>query len=120
MSSALTSADSSSIIVVVAGERWISGRVPKSVMYMGDASYTLYLFHPLVAPIVPAALAMIGLRIGGLSVVLSILTAVIVAALIFRFVERSLTRYLQAKLPYVRRHAAATVELDPTPDPVKP
>lgn len=108
------------IIVVVAGESWISGRVPGPVIYMGDASYSLYLCHPLIAPIVPVVLGMIGLRIGGLSVVLSILAAVIGAALIFRFVERPITRYLQATLPYVRRHAVATIEPDPTPDPVKP
>jgi peptidoglycan/LPS O-acetylase OafA/YrhL len=108
------------IIVVVAGESWIGGRVPRPFIYMGDASYSLYLFHPLIAPVVPVALGMIGLRIGGLSVSLSIITAVIGAALVFHFVERPITRYLQATLPYVRRHAAATVEPEPIPDPVKP
>jgi exopolysaccharide production protein ExoZ len=108
------------VIVAVAGDSWISGRVPKPVIYMGDASYSLYLFHPLMAPIVPVVLAMIGLRSGGLSVVLSILTALIGAALIFRFVERPITRYLQGNLPYMRRHAAATIEPDPVPDAVKP
>jgi exopolysaccharide production protein ExoZ len=108
------------IIAVIAGEPWIGGRAPRPVTYMGDASYSLYLYHPLIAPIVPVALGMIGLRIGGLSVVLSIVAALIGAALIFRFVERPITRYLQATLPYVRRHAAATIEPDPAPDPVKP
>jgi exopolysaccharide production protein ExoZ len=108
------------IIAVVTSDSWISGRVPKPVIYMGDASYSLYLFHPLIAPIVPVALAMIGLRNGGLSVVLSILAAVIGAALVFRFVERPITRYLQENLPYMRRHAVATIEPDPVPDPVKP
>jgi len=108
------------IIVVVASDSWISGRVPRPIIYMGDASYSLYLFHPLMAPIVPVVLAMIGFRNGGLSVVLSILTAVIGAALVFRFVERPITRYLQENLPYMRRHAAATIEPDPVPDPVKP
>jgi len=108
------------IIVVVAGESWISGRVPRPFIYMGDASYSLYLFHPLIAPVVPVVLGMIGLRIPALSVCLSILAAVIGAALVFHFVERPITRYLQATLPYVRRHAAATIEPDPIPDPVKP
>jgi peptidoglycan/LPS O-acetylase OafA/YrhL len=108
------------VIAVVAGERWIGGRVPKPVIYMGDASYTLYLFHPLVAPVVPVALGVIGLRIGELSVVFSILAAVIAAALIFRFVERPITRYLQARLPYVRRHAIATIEGPPTQASVIP
>jgi peptidoglycan/LPS O-acetylase OafA/YrhL len=105
------------VTMVVACEGWISGHIPRPVIYMGDASYSLYLFHPLIAPIVPVVLGVIGLRIGGLSVVLSILAAVVGAALVFRFVERPITRYLQATLPYVRRHAAATVEH--APDPVK-
>ena len=108
------------VIVVVACEGWMSGRIPRPVIFMGDASYSLYLFHPLIAPIVPVVLGMIGIRIGGLSVVLSILAAVVGAALVFRFVERPITRYLQAALPYVRRHAAATIEPAPIPDPVKP
>jgi len=108
------------VIAVVACEGWMTGHVPRPVIYMGDASYSLYLFHPLVAPIVPVVLGIIGIRVGGLSVVLSILAAVVGAALVFRFVERPVTRYLQARLPYVRRHAAATTEPVPTPDPVTP
>lgn len=98
------------VIVVVASERWINGRLPKAVIYMGDASYTLYLFHPLIAPVVPVVLAMIGVQVAGLSVVLSILAAVLGAALVFRFVERPVTRFLQTKLPYVRNHRTATIE----------
>lgn len=108
------------VIAVAAGEPWVGGRVPRPIIYMGDASYSLYLFHPLIAPIVPVAMGMTGFRMGGLSVVLSILAAVIGAALIFRFVERPITRYLQATLPYVRRRAVATIEPVSTPDPVKP
>jgi len=108
------------VIVVVACEGWMTGHVPRPVIYMGDASYSLYLFHPLIAPIVPVVLGIVGLRLGGLSVVLSIVAAVLGAALVFRFVEQPITRYLQGTLPYVRRHAAATIEPVPTPDPVKP
>ncbi|HTI80504.1 MAG TPA: acyltransferase, partial [Acetobacteraceae bacterium] len=38
------------VTVVVACEGWITGHVPRPVIYMGDASYSLYLFHPLIAP----------------------------------------------------------------------
>lgn len=101
------------VVAVVAGERWMNGRIPRAVLYMGDASYTLYLFHPLIAPMVPTALAIIGLRIGWLSVCLSIFIAVLGAAVVYRFVERPATQYLQAKLPYVRAHPAAQIEHDP-------
>ena len=107
------------IIAVVTLEPRFSGRVPKPIVYMGNASYTLYLFHPMVVPIAPAVLGVIGLRIGGVSVVLSILASVTAAALIYRFVERPITRYLQERLPYVRRHAAATLEPGLGPDVAK-
>lgn len=98
------------LLGVVAFEPLLGRLIPKQVLYMGDASYSLYLFHPLLAPLVPTLLALAGLRIGWLSVVLCILVVVIAAALIYRFVERPITTFLQKHLPYVRSHPTGTVE----------
>ncbi|MFZ4759466.1 MAG: acyltransferase family protein, partial [Burkholderiaceae bacterium] len=35
----------------------LQGRVPSQLMLLGDSSYALYLFHPMIAPIAPALLA---------------------------------------------------------------
>lgn len=83
------------VAVVVALEPIIYGRLPKAISFYGNASYSLYLFHPIVAPIAPVALGVIGLRIGWLSVVGSIMVALIAAAAIYRFVETPLTRKLR-------------------------
>ncbi|RFA08549.1 hypothetical protein B7R54_04390 [Subtercola boreus] len=84
----------------------VTGRfVPRAAIHMGDASYSLYLFHPLLAPIIPAVLAVVGLRSVGVSIGLSVVTMIIAAALIYRFVERPLTAWLLRRLPSVRRKA---------------
>ncbi|QHF23622.1 acyltransferase family protein [Rathayibacter sp. VKM Ac-2804] len=67
----------------------------RPLLYLGDASYSLYLFHPLVGPAVPALLAVLGLRSGAVSVVGSVLLAVTAGALIHRFVEKPITRRLR-------------------------
>lgn len=101
------------VLCAVVFEPFLTRWLPRPVLYMGDASYSLYLFHPLVAPIVPAALAIVGVRVGWLSVILSIALAITAAALIYRLVERPITGWLQKHLPYVRRHRPATIEPAP-------
>lgn len=98
------------VLAVVVFDPFISGKLPRPLLYMGDASYSLYLFHPLVAPIVPTALAIVGISNGWLSVVLSVIAAVAAAAIIYRFVERPVTGLLQRRLPYVRQHRNARIE----------
>src|SRR3954447_8275761 len=44
------------VLVVVLAEPTLAPRLPRPLTYLGDASYSLYLFHPLVAPAVPVAL----------------------------------------------------------------
>ena len=86
-------------LTVVLAERLWRKILPRPVLFMGDASYSLYLFHSMLAPIVPVTLGIIGLRSGALSVAGSILGSIVAAALIYRFVERPLTRKLRG-LPY--------------------
>lgn len=88
------------VSAVVALEPLLSGRVPRPIMFFGDASYTLYLFHPIVAPVVPVLLGIVGLRIGWLSVLGSICAALTAAAVIYVFVEKPLTKRLRGLSRY--------------------
>lgn len=90
------------VLAVVVAEPLLSGRVPRVLTFGGDASYSLYLFHPLCAPIVPTALAVLGLTNAAVSVVLCVVAVTVVASFIYRFVERPTTRQLHKRLPYVR------------------
>lgn len=101
------------VVAAVVLEPYIGGKIPRPVLYMGDASYSLYLFHPLIAPIVPTVLAIVGLTSGWVSVILSITVAIVAAAIIYRFIERPVTSFLQERLPYMRRHRAGAVEAAP-------
>lgn len=87
------------VLIVVAAEPWLGPRIPKPILFFGDASYSLYLFHPLIAPAVPAVLAVLGLRIGWLSVLGSIAAAMIGSALIYLWIEKRITRAAR-RLPY--------------------
>ncbi|MGH6850881.1 MAG: hypothetical protein ACREDD_10605 [Methylocella sp.] len=56
-------------LLVVSGavfsERWLAGRIPAFLIGLGAASYSLYLFHPLFAPLAPTILMRTGLDEGG-------------------------------------------------------
>ncbi|QHF23623.1 acyltransferase family protein [Rathayibacter sp. VKM Ac-2804] len=73
--------------------------VRRPLLALGDASYSLYLFHPMIGPAVPAVLALVGLRSGVLSVAGTIAVSLVAATLIHRLVERPITRRLRG-LPY--------------------
>jgi exopolysaccharide production protein ExoZ len=83
---------------VVFGERWLSGRIPSFLLGLGAASYALYLFHPLIAPLAPTVLMRVGLHEGWISIVASIMIAIIVSVSAFVVVERRMTRYLNRHL----------------------
>ncbi|SDG32894.1 acyltransferase family protein [Microbacterium pygmaeum] len=90
------------VLAAVASDRLLTGRIPRPVLFFGDASYSLYLFHPLLAPLVPAILALIGLEVGWLSVIGSITAALVGSALIYVWVEKPITRGAR-KLPFAGR-----------------
>ncbi|MGK3649164.1 acyltransferase family protein [Pseudarthrobacter enclensis] len=105
-------------IILVLGTVWleplIQGRIPKLLLFLGAASYSLYLFHPMIAPIVPEILNRVGIYDGTLSVVLCLLLALIITSVIYKVVEVPITKKLQNVLPYVRRPQQETT-LDPRP-----
>lgn len=82
------------------GESWLERWLPRSIVGLGDASYSLYLFHPLLAPIVPAAMAIVGFRVGWLAVIGSVGGAILASVLIYRWIEAPLTRVLQRRVPF--------------------
>lgn len=94
----------SAIVLAVAWLEPVIGRgVPRFVVYLGAASYSLYLFHPLIAPAVPEVLVRVGITNGAVSVLLSIAVALVATTLIYRFVELPVTAWLQPRVPYVNR-----------------
>lgn len=86
------------VLLIVLAEPLLAGGLPRVLLYLGGASYSLYLFHPLVAPIVPVGLGVIGVKNAVLSVCLSVLVSVVAACLVFRFIEQPTTRWLQKRL----------------------
>lgn len=103
------------VLAVVALDPIITGRIPSPVIFMGDASYSLYLFHPLVAPIVPATMAAVGLTSVPVSLALSVTAAVVAAAFVYRVVERPLTAWLRRRMPYASRARAPQATAPATP-----
>lgn len=73
----------------------IEGKVPKVLIALGEASYALYLFHPMIAPAAPALLAKLGIRNAPLSIAMSISVAVIVTWFIYRWAEKPTTEFLR-------------------------
>jgi peptidoglycan/LPS O-acetylase OafA/YrhL len=102
--------------MIVLGTAWLEprlgGRLPKWLLLLGDASYALYLFHPLILPVVPVALRRIGVENYTLSVVICVIVALIAGVLVHLLIERPLTRMLKARL-----EARPATRLSPTPMP---
>lgn len=90
------------VVAAVRFEPWLRRVMPRSVLFLGDASYSIYLFHPLLAPMVPLALAIVGIQISWLSVVGAIAWALISTSLIYVLVEKKVIR-LGRRLPYAGR-----------------
>jgi exopolysaccharide production protein ExoZ len=76
---------------------------PRALLFFADASYAIYLFHPLVAPLAPASLAKLHLIYPRLSVVLSLTLAFSAGGFIHWFLERPLNHWLRDNLR-VRHH----------------
>ncbi len=74
----------------------LQGRVPARVLLLGDSSYALYLFHPMIAPIAPVLLAKAALPNAPLSIVLSIALSIGSALVAYRFGERPVTAFLRS------------------------
>lgn len=89
-----------SVYLVILAEPMLQGRIPRAFLYLGEISYVLYLFHPLVAPAVPEVLERLKLESVALSVVGCVCAAVAFAALVHTMVEAPLASWLKRKVPH--------------------
>lgn len=94
MAGSLTTTLAAALVILGATslEPCIGTRVPRWALFMGAASYSLYLVHPLLAPAAPQLLARFGAELPYLSIVLSIVLATIGGSACYLFVEKTLSR----------------------------
>ncbi len=67
---------------------------PSWLVYLGGASYSLYLIHPLVAPIVPGLFKFAKIHWSYLSVIFSVLLAIAAGTAFYKYCETPLTKFL--------------------------
>lgn len=103
-------------LCVVAGavllEPLLRSHIPRFVLFMGAASYAIYLIHPLVGPIIPTTLSKAGLIWPHLSVLVSVCLAVTAGALGHILIERPATRSLTIKAKRMNLLDGATPSRD--------
>jgi len=80
---------------VVVMEPWLSGRTPRPLLVLGDASYSIYLFHPLVAPVVPAVFAKLGLIEPDAAFALAAIFAICASMVVYYGVEMPVLRWMK-------------------------
>jgi exopolysaccharide production protein ExoZ len=88
------------VLLFIGLEPWLGGKLPAWVFYLAEASYVLYLFHPLVAPVIPEAFSKLGIDLPLLSVLIGILAAVGAAVIIHAWIEKPITKWLKPYIPY--------------------
>jgi exopolysaccharide production protein ExoZ len=96
---------------VVGLEAWLT-RIPGWIIYLADASYVIYLFHPMVAPAAPAVLSKLHVPYPSLSIALSICLALVAGCVIHKLIEKPVTIYLKGALESRTR---GLVRAQPTP-----
>lgn len=82
----------------VVGERWLDRFLPRFLVSIGEASYSLYLTHGFVLPVVGVVLARSGLSgnlLGVVLIVSCIVLSTLVALVVYRFVEAPITAKLR-------------------------
>lgn len=75
--------------------------VPNIFVFLGAASYSIYLFHPLLSPAAPEILKRLGLIMPSLSVVISTLIAIVAGSIFYALIETPATLRLNT---LIKRH----------------
>jgi exopolysaccharide production protein ExoZ len=60
---------------------------PRFLVFLGGASYSLYLIHPTVAPLIPTILSKLHLKLLEISIILSVISSLIAGSLFFKLCE---------------------------------
>lgn len=92
-------------------EKTCNVTVPKLLVFLGAASYSIYLFHPLLSPAAPEILKRIGLIIPWISVIISTLIAIVAGSIFYVLIETPATSRLNALIK--RRLAKPTADTAP-------
>jgi exopolysaccharide production protein ExoZ len=71
---------------------------PKMILYLGDASYMIYLIHPFIAPAPAVAMAMLHLFYPATAVALAILSSLLGGSILHSLLERPLTLWFRDHL----------------------
>jgi len=89
----LTGVPAACIIWSLASLEGMFEGTPRWVLYLADASYAIYLFHPLVAPFSPLMLARLHVHMPWLAVTGCVMLGLGAGTLIHRFLEVPITNY---------------------------
>jgi exopolysaccharide production protein ExoZ len=79
---------------VVSLESRFGRYIPKLILFLGSASYTIYLFHPLVAPSIPEVARRLQIGSAAISVVGSVIAAIVGSSIVYWILERPITSVL--------------------------
>jgi peptidoglycan/LPS O-acetylase OafA/YrhL len=79
-------------------ENCIAPRIPRAFIFGGDASYSLYLIHPMVGVFSAILLSKLGVTSLGLAMIAIIGTCLVFATMVYRYFEFPTTRYLKAHI----------------------
>lgn len=83
------------------------GFIPRFILYLGDASYSIYLIHPFVCPLPPTVLSRLHIIQPWLSVGLSVVLGVATGCLLHQLVEIPMTSWLKGYLGGYRKTVRA-------------
>jgi len=78
-------------------EPFLKNKVPKIILFFGAASYSLYLSHPIFAPLVPTILNKLDIHLFSLSIILSIMFSLIIGAIIYLFIELKINAFIKKR-----------------------
>jgi peptidoglycan/LPS O-acetylase OafA/YrhL len=82
---------------VVRLEAWFIW-IPGWLIYLADASYVIYLFHPLVAPAAPMILSKLNMPYPLLSIAVSICFALFAGCVVHKLIEKPVTLWLKRRV----------------------